>query len=529
MSEPRYNFCMRWFRENKLAGLMAFHAAWGVVLWLSISKYGLGISTDSAHYLFAGLNLSRGVGLVSFNGSYVSLWPPLYSTLLAIIHLTTGLDIFASANVLQFAAYVIAAFCLSVIFLKVFPDNFLFAFLGNVLSDIGIVVLTTFAVVGSDYVHLSLVMLFVMLTSLYMEHPGPRILLAMSFAGMLTMLDRYLGIAAIATGAVIVFFYTSGRALVRLLRSFLLGLSVLPAMIWFYIVFTRNGAGRAPVSFADNFSTFSQSILAWIFRSPISKTSLPFYITILWIAIGAMIIVLFIFARRCPIFSSGSTPILLYGLIYIIALFGSAAIAYFNKLAGRFLLPVYVPIIALLLLSADALLRCARDHGPVLRRFMPAAAFGMLALISFGLVRNTLPVVVQSFADGAPGDNYFNNRAWNENGVLQYWKENIPRGSYLLFSNDPDAVAFHTMHDVSSSPHKYSGPYGKAVIPLDRYQGQLFSSGKDVYLIWIEPDDYDFLYPVGQLSSIADVRVIFKSKDGAIYQLFPRQENPNSP
>lgn len=423
--------------KRKLFLLMAFHALWGLVLWLSISKYGLGISTDSVHYLFAGLNLSRGDGPVSFDGSYVLLWPPLYPTLLAIIHLITGLNIFVSANVLHFVAYAITSYCLSILFLKIFPDNFLFVLLGNILSDIGIVVLTTFSVVGSDYVHLSLVMIFIVLVSLYMQSQSPRILLAMSFVGMLAMLDRYLGIAAIATGVVIIFFYTSGRVFVRILRSFLLGLSVLPASIWLYLTFMRNGPGRVPISFADNFTWFSRSILDWILPEPISKTSLPFYISILWIVIIAMVVALVVLAHRHRIFFNRSAPVLLYGLLYSVALFGTAAITYYNKLIGRFLLPVYIPLIVLLLLSVDVLLRFARDEGPIPHQLKRAAGVGALALFSLGLIRNTFPVIAQSLSDGAPGENAFNTRAWNENSVLQYWNENLPRGNYLLFSQLP--------------------------------------------------------------------------------------------
>jgi hypothetical protein len=498
-------------------------------LWLSISKYGLGISTDSVHYLFAGLNLSRGNGLVSFDGSYVLLWPPLYSMLLAMIHLVTRLDIFVSANVLQFAVYVIASYCLSILFLKIFPGNFLLAFLGNIFSDIGIVLVTAFAVVGSDYVHLSLVMIFIGLSSLYMENQSPRILLAMSFVGMLAMLDRYLGIAAIGTGVVIVFFYTSGHLLVRALRSFLLGFSALPAAIWLYITSMRSGLGRAPISFAENFTWFSRSILDWTFPEPISKTSLAFYVAFLWIFIGAMIVVLFIFARRYQVFSSYSAPVLLYGLFYTLTLFGSTALTYFNKLAGRFLLPDYIPFIVLLLLSVDVLLRFAHDKGMAFHRFAQILGYSSLALISFGLLRNTLPVIAQSYAEGAPGENYFNNRTWNNNSILQYWKEDPPHDDYLLLSNYPDGVAFHTLHNVYSSPREYSGPYSKVIIPLDQYKQQLYSSGKDVYLIWIEPNSYDFLYSVEQLSSIANVHVIFESKDGGIYQLFPLPTAKNSP
>jgi len=72
--------------------------------------------------------------------------------------------------------------------------NFLLAFAGNLLSDIGVVVLTGFTMVGSDYVHLALVILFYLAGSTYSKQ------FSAHFIGhvcgrMLAMLQRYLGIA----------------------------------------------------------------------------------------------------------------------------------------------------------------------------------------------------------------------------------------------------------------------------------------------------------------------------------------------
>ena len=72
----------------------------------------------------------------------------------------------------------------------------------------GAVVVTGFDLLGSDYVHLFLVMLFALLAGYYIEHKSPRTFVALAVVGMLAMLQRYLGIAAIATGVVIVFFFT---------------------------------------------------------------------------------------------------------------------------------------------------------------------------------------------------------------------------------------------------------------------------------------------------------------------------------
>jgi hypothetical protein len=48
--------------RKQLFVLMTLHLLWGLILWFSISKYGLGVSTDAVHQLFGGLNLASGPG-----------------------------------------------------------------------------------------------------------------------------------------------------------------------------------------------------------------------------------------------------------------------------------------------------------------------------------------------------------------------------------------------------------------------------------------------------------------------------------
>ncbi len=73
-----YNFpAVQTSYRVKLAALMGLHLLWGCVLWFSISKYGLGISTDSGHVRFGGRNLASGNGLISYEGSFLGIWPPL--------------------------------------------------------------------------------------------------------------------------------------------------------------------------------------------------------------------------------------------------------------------------------------------------------------------------------------------------------------------------------------------------------------------------------------------------------------------
>ncbi len=502
---------------------MAFHLLWGMVLWFSISKYGLGISTDSTHLLFGALNLSQGRGLFSFDGNFVALWPPLYSMLLALIEVVLRVDSYVAANILQILSLIGISICLSLLFLKIFPKKFLLAFAATILSDVGAVILDAFSFVGSDYVHLLLVVLFILLAGFYIERKTPRLLLGMMAVGMLAMLQRYLGVAVIATGVLIVFVFTDGNLGKRIVRSLLMGLSALPAGIWL-IMTSSLVARRVPVSFADNFYWFSRSILEWFFNTLPDRTHLIPYIIVLWVIIAGLILLLLLPSFRLRLFSAFEIPLFVYGIFYVLALFGSASVAYYNKLSGRFLLPIYIPLLTLPLVVIGILLQRARRSSS--RLFRQTIDFGSIMIILaalVGLLHVTVPSILENYANGVPGS--FTTKAWHENTVMNYWLSHPPQGNYLLFSNYPDGVAFYTWHDCYNSPVEYSGPYGKVKFPVTDYSSKLFSSGLDIYLIWVEPNIYLYYYKPQDLSSIAQVKTIFENQDGGIYRLIPIPED----
>lgn len=476
------------------------------------------------HLLFGGLNLADGKGLVSFNGSFLSGWPPLYPILIGLVHLLTGLNPFVSATMLQILAYATISVCLSILFLRIFPENLLLMLAANALSDIGAVMLMSFDIVGSDYLHLALVMLFILLAGYYMETRSPRMLVGMSVVGMLSMLQRYLGVAVIATGAALMFF-AGGSLRRRIGRSFLMGVSALPAGLWLLIT-SGFSQGRAPVGLWGNFEWFSKSILEWFFPPALVEENLGISITCLWIFVLSMFILLLVVGHRGSAMDPFSTALFVYGVFYLLFLFGSASITYFNKLAGRFLLPLYVPFMTLFFLSIESLWRLAGTT--VLSRwrlFISTGLSGALILTAGGLSRVTLPLVLESHNKGVPGENAFNNAAWHENDALQYWLAHQPPGDYSLFSNYPDGIAFYTWHACKSSPEQFSGPYGTEEFPIAGYKSELFSSGRNAYLIWIKPNAYDFYYEPQDLVSIARIQTLFQSRDGGVYRLVPKPDD----
>jgi len=139
------------------------------------------------------------------------------------------------------------------------------------------------------------------------------------------------------------------------------------------------------------------------------------------------------------------------------------------------------------------------------------------------LLRTTLPLVSASHTDGAAGgDNAFNTKTWNKNQAIEYWRANPPQGGYQLLSNEPDGVAFLTGRATLSSPRSTSGPYSTDRYALNSYPPELFATGKQVYLIWIEPSPATYFYKVEEIATIAKVEPLFVSEDGGVYRLTPK-------
>ena len=529
---------MPWKERPKLAVLMALQMLWGLVLWFSISKHGLGVSTDAVHLLFGGLNLASGNGLTSYDGKFLILWPPLYPVLLALVHRIGGLDVLTAAGLIQAVAFLGLAFSLAVLFVRIFSENFGLSIAATVLAQVGSVVVIAFGMVGSDYVHLFLVVLLIVLTGHYVESGSGGAFVAVAAVSLLATLQRYLGVAAVATAALTIAALGPGRLGRRLGNGALLCGTTAPMGMWLAItsqLYTR----RDPISLAENFSWFSRSILEWFLSPRSAKQGLELQIEILWLVFVALAATALVFARRpgrstAPRTTHGQEgrsdpwpyllPLLLYGLCYALAIFGSASIAYFNKLGGRFLLPLYIPLICLPVAAVDGILRRVRGaSSAVLQTLGAAACYLALTSLAGAALHTTYPMILESRASGTVGgENAFNNIRWRQNPALGFWEDHRPQGDYVLFSNEPDGVAFNTRHAARPAPRRTTGPYGTVEMPLGGFRSELFESGEAVFLLWVEPNPYEYDYGPAELEAIADVQALFTSDAGDVYQLRPQ-------
>ena len=117
--------------------------------------------------------------------------------------------------------------------------------------------------------------------------------------------------------------------------------------------------------------------------------------------------------------------------------------------------------------------------------------------------------------------------AWRDNGAIRFWQAHQPPDGYLLFSNQPDGVAFHTGHAAGPSPVRYPGPYGTVELPVESYAGTLFGPGQPVYIVWIEAAGRSYYYRPEDLSPIAHVEALYDKRGSGVYRLTPKDRPGN--
>ena len=492
--------------------LLCFHGIWGILLGWSIASYGLGTSRDSAEYLFTSLNLSKHLGFISFAGDRYILWPPLYPILLSVIQQISGFNPLQSASILQWITFGWISLLLSWLFLKIFPDRFLFAFTGNALAGTGVAMTMLFQGVGSDYLFIALVLSFAYFSDQYMSHNHVRALGLMTLVSALAMLQRYLGVSVLISGFLLVYFYSRMDFWHRIKRSAIVGLSILPLVAWvFYISVSALERGE-PSSLAENVYWFSFSSLNWFF-SYSDLSSHPFRTTIgiggIWFLAIACIFIILTLRKGTSQMTCTEIPVLVFGLTYAVILLVIATLRSFNRLDGRFVAPLYIPFILLLMVSLESLMSASlfRDR---LGRNASAILVWSTLLVLFGLstARSMEAINVQRAESWG-----YTSREWYDNQALHYWLQHQPADNSPAFSNYPAGIAIHSWMETRASPRK--------VYRLVEYTGTLFEDRKASYLIWIEPNTYTHVYNVDELRQIATVETLYEGEDGGVYRLLP--------
>jgi uncharacterized membrane protein len=402
---------MRWVRSHLAAALLILIASLLAVL---LSAYatagGPGVGSDATIYLLSAQSLldGQGLGWMEPTGFHrLDYYPPFYPISVAFSTLLF-VDLIAAArwlNILLFAG--LAAF-LGAWFYLVSRKPLLSGLLSGVLAVspvlIGVAVwamsepvflLTGFAGLG--------------LLAAYIRRPHPLYLILAALLTGLSFLSRYLGIAFILTGALVVLLAPADRSTSgwkRVGSSLAFGaLAVLPMAIWLALDFFLSGTigGRASMPadqylprFFGTFRALEPIVLFWLLPESIANR-LPVVLRMLlfllpWAALAG----LGLWIRSRYLRSKDEHATGLSGLAHLALLMGLFILVYLPVLAAlqaviyppvaldlRMLSPVHVAVIVLafaLVAMAESLLAPRRRWVSIIIVVAACGVFGVYAL-----------------------------------------------------------------------------------------------------------------------------------------------------
>jgi len=502
-----------------------------VLVLLSTSHYGAGLSTDSVGYIATARNIAHGLGATSFDGNPLVLQAPFYPFLLASIDRILGVDPLSSAPVVNALIFGLIVYVSGSLISSHLTQGYVYALLGAVSVLVSPALFGVSVMAWSEPLFVFFAVLFLLCLESWLQNKDRTCFVILTLSAALACMTRYAGVTLILTGGLAILLLDRERLKVRIVHAFVFAsISILPIGIWVMRNYAVSGTFLGPR--AQSTSGLSQ-ILKFAFDT-LSSWYLPGAIlkhpSILFL-VGAGIGFLAGFHSRgtwakmrtlLPEITKVA-PVLLFLITYLAFMVVSSATTAVSPLEGRLLSPIYVPMTLLLLMLADKLLK------PFGQRFFPRfASILVVVAVSIWLLYPLSSIRADVITGLNQGWGY-SGRLWKESSIVQYLQHEPLQTSHIIYSNAPDVLYILVNLSAKTSPAKtaynssgvtpLSGP---RVNDLSRI-GDSWPESNDSYLIWFDKIEREYLFTLSDLQSVADFRQINRFDDGGTYLVSRRQ------
>ena len=199
-------------------------------------RYGAGLATDGARYLSTAENLINGEGFIEYLGVPLTQFPPVYSIIIAIIGFVTRADVFAVAQYLNILTFGATIWLAGIFFRKLFPENFLYAYLGSTVFVTSLSLIRMASNILSDLLFLEVTIVFLIITTKFMESPSRKNLVTLGLLCAVSPLLRYAGLTYILTVSLIILIQHRKDFFRGVLQAGFFGfLTSLPTLLWVFV------------------------------------------------------------------------------------------------------------------------------------------------------------------------------------------------------------------------------------------------------------------------------------------------------
>jgi 4-amino-4-deoxy-L-arabinose transferase-like glycosyltransferase len=229
-----YKFWQRWKKAILFVSLSFLSLFGGYFIYKATEVHGMGIRTDSVAYIWAARTLASGNGLGRPDGlgnfKPLTHWPPLYPILLAGFE-WIGVDAITGARFLGILSYVLLIFLIGWM-LERTTRSVWAAVSGALLCAISPTLIETSVMAMTEPLYIVISLASLLFLSIFLEKKKMPWLISAGFLAGLAFLTRYVGLALILSGGMVLLSRNSSwRQKIRDVFSFGV-VSILPMSLW---------------------------------------------------------------------------------------------------------------------------------------------------------------------------------------------------------------------------------------------------------------------------------------------------------
>jgi hypothetical protein len=418
-------------------------------------------------------------------------------------------------------------FLSGMIFQRVFSEKLIYAYLSVIVICLSTSALRIHAMIGADASYLTLTLAFLLAVDDYIRRNSRRAFFVMVLLSALAPIHRYVGLALMVTGLLVILIEHRWDVRWMLRDGFFLGFfSILP-IFWWLVIHNIIGHGSLwgptagqVVDVIQNLNLALTKMLHWFV--PYFDPIMP-VLTRPLIVIGVLVLILVILDWMTSgnwrpwwnsVMERSAYPSLLHGLVYF-----SAVALSINTLDHRYLLDdryyviVQLPTLMTLFLTYDFLIKSHIKLTARQSSYLLVFCFALWCIYPLNDMRKHL---VYSLTWGEPSDyNIYNTAEYHEKKVVdEIQKLRADHPDALLYSNLTDAVWFFTRKPTRLLPNRN--------VPDISAAYRNWPGDEPGYIVWFNIDSHKHYLSPEELGQLASLELIYSDDSGEIYYVHSR-------
>ena len=491
----------------------------GALVLFATQPYGSGVSTDAAAYLAGADHIALGEGFLDYRGEPILWWPPLYSSLLALLRRMLGITVLAAGRYVNAAVHGGFIYFSGRLFGELLPGRPVWRLAAMAVIASSVSTLALAANIGADAFFNLLVVLFLLQAIRWRDNHTPlRFWTLVALAG-LSPLFRFSAVTLIGGGTLLMLL-PPGDLKQRWRRTLLFGsASSLPLLAWLigrnYRLYGSLSGSRdlSAIDVPGNLRFAVPRLAHWAVPYQIMDRLPAAVVVAAGILLVASFIVWghpgFIWRRH----RDKLIPLLSFSILYaVFVLVTTFTPDHIFSYDDRYYTPLLAPLTGMLFLALSDFLE--RFKRPVRK----SGSYVLLASFALWLiypVHLTSKFVRASREKGVPFYNLHHTAALQDSVFTEAVQAFPFEQDAYLYSNFPASVYVQTGYTTDIPPRDADHPRADPALLGENIVG--WPEATPAYLIWYLPDDRPMYYDPESLNTLRPLDLLIELEDGLIY------------